>query len=227
MGKKICLFWDIDGTLIWSGGAGERAFEHATREVYGIETSLTKIDYSGRTDRLIARLIADYHEIEEHQRKDTDILAAYLKQLSVEMNSGTAFELKGVRQLLGLAHADDSVEQGLLTGNLIEGAETKLRHFDFWKYFHFGGFADHSHERDQIAEHALELALKKDYAESAELSWVIGDTPHDVSCGRHIGARTLAVTTGKHTVDELRLSKPDIALESLEDVETVWKTLID
>ena len=60
--------------MIRSGGAGERAFEHATREVYGIETSLTKIDYSGRTDRLIAPLIADYHEIEEHQRKDTDIL---------------------------------------------------------------------------------------------------------------------------------------------------------
>ena len=222
MTRKICLLWDIDGTLIWSGGAGERAFERAIQKVHQRKVEITQINYSGRTDRMIAQMLADHLEIPEAEQQVAEIVDAYLFFLPEEMASGTAFELKGVRTLLDRAAATPNINQGLLTGNMIAGAEIKLGYFDLWKYFDFGGFANASPERNLIAEAAKAAAAERNlFGESADI-WVIGDTPHDITCGQHIGARTMVTATGRQKLKELTPYNPNAAFEDLNDVETVW-----
>ena len=108
---------------------------------------------------------------------------------------------------------------GLLTGNIRLGAEIKLRHFQLWEQFATGGFADDSAERNGIAVAAKERgeAMLGQTLRGEEIL-VIGDTPHDISCGRHIGAKVLAVGTGMFRAEELRACQPDWAVEHLDQV---------
>lgn len=226
MTRKICLLWDIDGTLIWSGGAGERSFERAIKTVHDTEVDITQINYSGRTDRMIAQMLADHLEIPTENQKVPEIVEAYLSFLPEEMASGTAVELAGVRALLDRAEAAPNISQGLLTGNMIAGAEIKLAHFDLWKYFDFGGFANASPERNLIAESAKKQAAERGLFEDPQDIWVIGDTPHDITCGKHIGARTMITATGRESLEQLTPYGPDAAFEDLSDVEAVWERLV-
>jgi phosphoglycolate phosphatase-like HAD superfamily hydrolase len=117
--------------------------------------------------------------------------------------------------------------QGLLTGNMRRGAQVKLSHHGLWEFFGFGAFADDSEHRNELGPHAVRRALEChgiDFAPGRV--WVIGDTPHDIACGKIIGARTLAVATGGATLDQLRAHKPTAALETLADTEAVLRLLL-
>jgi phosphoglycolate phosphatase-like HAD superfamily hydrolase len=108
---------------------------------------------------------------------------------------------------------------GLLTGNIRLGAEIKLRHFDLWKEFETGGFADDHEDRDQIAHAALNRGSRVLGQQlSGEQVLVIGDTPLDIRCGRAIGAKVLAVATGGATLDELKRHQPNWAVQDLKRV---------
>ena len=213
--KKLFM-WDIDGTLISVGGAGERALIHATQDVFGIDGTLEGIDYAGRTDRKIAHMLHEYFEIEKTDESLCTFLQSYLDQLEIEMQTTRMHVLPGVIEALDAIENHPNTWQGLLTGNLAKGAEIKLAHYDIWHYFPFGAFSDLSVDRNELAKHAPAVANKHtgiDF-EPANI-YVIGDTPHDIACGKSISAKTIAVCTGKFTADDLAQYHPDFLFEKL------------
>jgi phosphoglycolate phosphatase-like HAD superfamily hydrolase len=131
-----------------------------------------------------------------------------------------------VRELLATLASRSDVAQGLLTGNLRRGAEIKLGRHGLWKHFAFGAFADDSERRNDLGPHAVRRACVHHAVEfAADRVWVIGDTPHDVECGQVIGARTIAVATGRYSVDELRAHQPTAVFADLSDTAAVLALL--
>ena len=135
--------------------------------------------------------------------------------------------LPGIVALLEVLTARDDVVMGLLTGNTREGARIKLAHYGLDHFFDFGGFGDNHLERDDVAREALATAQSRvGFPVDLSRVWVIGDTPTDVSCGRAISARTIAVATGNHTCDELAAAAPDHLATDFSDpapVLALWR----
>jgi phosphoglycolate phosphatase-like HAD superfamily hydrolase len=225
---KHLLLWDIDGTLIASGGAGMRALQAALRTVFGIDGSLADIDFAGRTDTWIMREVFRKFGLAVTAENFSRFFEGYVLALPAELNNPNARILPGVREVLEAAAAHGGVAQGLLTGNMRRGAQLKLAHHGLWEFFEFGAFADDSEHRNELGPHAIRRALARHGVDFApDQIWVIGDTPHDIACGKMIGARTLAVGTGGGTLEELRAHEPTVALETLSDTQTVLRLLTD
>lgn len=213
----ICLF-DIDGTLLSSGGAGKAAMEAALHDRFGVPGDSGGIPFSGRTDRGIMRDLFHRHGVEESAENCRDFLEAYLAALPDFLARHPGKVYAGVAELLAHLHGRDDVWLGLLTGNVREGARHKLRHYALLHFFRGGGYGDVHFHRDDVARAAL-AELRQHLGERAqpERIWVIGDTPLDVQCARAIGARVAAVGTGWHSLDELAASEPDLLFADLSD----------
>jgi phosphoglycolate phosphatase len=212
------LLFDIDGTLIRSGGAGKAAMERALRTEFGVGEFLDRVAYSGRTDPSISHDLLALHGLEPSAANIKRLKTAYLGHLPSALRSFDGIVLPGVRALLDRLHATEHIALGLLTGNVREGAHRKLTHFDLWQYFPFGAFADDIHERDDIARSALpEIKRHLGREIHPESIWVIGDTPLDVKCARAIGARAVAVATGWHSIGELTRAGADHVLADLNE----------
>ena len=225
-GPKL-LLWDIDGTLVLSGGAGMRALAQALDNQFGIKGSLDNIDFAGRTDRWIVKQVFIKFGIDPNETNIRAYLDAYLAVLPNELGKGNAGTLPGVTELLLEASKRPEITQALLTGNLRRGAETKLKHHSLWGYFPFGAFADDSELRNELGPFALARAGQHKGSPFAPDSvWIIGDTPHDIACGKAIGANTLAVATGQFSVEELEVYEPTATLPDLSDPKRFW-TVID
>ncbi len=224
---NVLLLWDIDGTLLKSGGTGMRALQTAFNQEFVDNVSLTGIDFSGRTDRWIMRRIFEKFTLEPSEQNFSRLKAAYLKLLPAELKKGPVTVLPGAREILEQAPAHPSVAHGLLTGNLLEGARHKLSHAGLWQYFPFGGFADDAELRNEISPHALRRGREHHGVNfQPDRVWVIGDTPHDIECGRVIGANTLAVATGRDSLAELVSCHPTAAMADLSDTARFW-ALVD
>jgi phosphoglycolate phosphatase len=219
------LLWDIDGTLLTSSGAGMRALETALTKVFGLTGSLADIEYAGRTDRWILRQVFAKFHLPASEENFARYFEAYVQELPDHLARGGSRVLPGVLALIEEAARRPDIAQGLLTGNLRRGAEAKLGRFDLWRHFPFGAFADDSEDRCQLGPHALARAsLHYGGASFApEQVWVIGDTPHDIACGRAIGASTLAVATGNFSVDDLKAHQPTAVLADLSDPADFWR----
>ena len=215
---KTLLLWDIDGTLIQSGGAGERALAAALQEEFGISGTLEDIELAGRTDRWIARRILVKFALPETAQNITRYLDGYLRALPGELGNPTARILPGVRELLQQLALRNDVAQGLLTGNLRRGAEIKLGHHQLWAHFEFGAFADDAELRNELGPHAVRRANAHHSVQfRPDRVFVIGDTPHDIACGKAIGAQTVGVATGRFSVAELQSCAPTAVLPDLSD----------
>jgi phosphoglycolate phosphatase len=206
------VFWDIDGTLLLTGRAGIIALEQAAEEALGRPVDLTATLTAGLTDAEICLAIADGDAASAARmlRRYGELLPAALPQRQGRV-------LPNVRENLDALSARDDVVNMLLTGNVAEGAEAKLRHYELWDYFADtgGAFSVEGSDRPSIARAARAL-LREAY--DADRTYVVGDTPHDVSCGKVIGARTLAVATGPtYTLAELQACDPWVALEALPE----------
>ena len=215
----VCLF-DIDGTLISSGGAGKAALEAALADEFGVTRLIEKLQLSGRTDRAIVRDLFRMHVIDETPENLRRLTAAYLRRLPgcLERNAGRV--LPGVADLLRKLRGRGDVLVGLLTGNVRDGARVKLGHFGLEEYFAVGGYGDHHFDRDDVAREALaEVRRVLNGAADPGRVWVVGDTPLDVRCARAIGARAAAVCTGWHSREELADHRPDVLLADLSDPE--------
>jgi phosphoglycolate phosphatase len=211
------ILFDIDGTLLASGGAGKLALETAFTEDFAIELQC-HVPYSGRTDRAIVRELFETHGVDHTPDNLEKLLAGYLRRLPNCLERMKGRVLPGIFELLAHLQQRDQIAVGLLTGNVRAGAKVKLGHFGLYDHFSFGGFGDHHFERDDVAREALAAVRDHVHAEiEPERIWVIGDTPLDVSCARAIGARVLAVATGTHTLDELAAAAPDMLLADLAD----------
>jgi phosphoglycolate phosphatase len=203
----IVLFWDIDGTLLTTGKAGVPAWEAAVREVTGRDFQLASIRVPGLTDFQIAvktfellGVDADDTTLRRMVRRYEEMLPEYLP-----LKQGRV--LPSVREILEALRDRDDVRSYLLTGNTRGGARAKLTHYDLFKYFPDGAFAEDAQARATIASRALELARRAGRI-AEERIFVIGDTPHDIECANAIGARTIAVCTGGYSADELRAHQP-------------------
>ncbi len=210
----IVLF-DIDGTLVRTGGAGKAAMEHGLISAFGITELRDEVPYSGRTDYAITRDLLAVHGIEPTPENQRTLREAYLEHLPKSLRTKGGTICPGVPELLATL-AQQPVVLGLLTGNVRSGAQTKLGHFDLWKYFACGGFGDNHFDRDDVAR-AAHASAQSHLGRPVEPNdiWVIGDTPLDVSCARAIGAKAVAVATGWHPLEELAECKPDLLFADL------------
>jgi phosphoglycolate phosphatase len=212
----VCLF-DIDGTLLSSGGAGKSAIETALCEEFGV-TMRGQVTYSGRTDRAIVRDLFQTHDVPETEENLQRLLAGYLRRLPGCLAAHRGKVLPGIASLLEHLAGAGRFALGLLTGNVRAGARAKLGHYGLYDYFAFGGFGDEHFDRDEVAREAL-VAVRENLPVPVppERIWVIGDTPLDVRCARAIGVNAVAVATGWHPSDELAASAPDLLVEDLAD----------
>jgi phosphoglycolate phosphatase len=217
---KTFLFWDIDGTLLTTARAGIFAWEDATEAVLGQRVDMAAMQTAGLTDAEIALVLVRQHD--DDPRAAAGLLDEYARRLPEALPRRQGHVLPNVRENLEALSARDDVVNMLLTGNVAPGAEAKLRHYDLWEFFGAGGaFSVEGSDRPSIARRARELAAEH----SGNGSWpdgermvVIGDTPHDISCGKVIGARTVAVATGPvYGLDELRACDPWMAVPQLPE----------
>lgn len=210
------LLFDIDGTLVRSGGAGKAAMEAALVTAFGIVEIRDVVPYGGRTDPAIGYDLLHVHGLDPTPANYTRLRDAYLHHLPPCLAANGGHVLPGVRELLArLQSARRRI--GLLTGNSREGACRKLDHFGLWDDFPFGGFGDDHHDRDDVARSALAAARAAHPAAEIREVWVIGDTPLDVKCARAIGAKSVAVATGWTSAAELAAAGADLVLADLSD----------
>jgi phosphoglycolate phosphatase-like HAD superfamily hydrolase len=210
------LLFDIDGTLIRSGGAGKAAMEGGLTKAFGITEIQDVVPYGGRTDEAIVRDLLRVHGIEVTPENIVKLQQAYQNALQETLHSQRGEVCRGILELMPRLTSSNTVTLGLLTGNVRSGAERKLLHYNLWHYFPFGGFADDTHDRSEVARRAVREA-EKHLGREVERNrvWVIGDTPHDVKCARDVNARAVAVGTGWHSMEELAASNPDFLVEDL------------
>lgn len=216
---RLVLF-DIDGTLIRSGGAGERAFAHVCTAEFGIRDGTANLNFAGRTDTSIIREFFNQFSIAPTPENFRRFLDHYVFQLDHLLRQLNGAVLPGVHRLIDeLQSLRQPPLLGLLTGNIVLGAEIKLRHYALWDYFVMGGFADDHEDRNQIAHAARNRAgriLQRELKGSEIV--VIGDTPRDVECANAISAKSLAVATGKYSVTDLLPEKATWTLPNLANL---------
>ena len=220
----ICLL-DIDGTLVQTGGAGQAAFARTLAADFGITEISREVAFAGRSDRAIAFDLFRIHGVEPTAENWQRFYRGYLRRLEETLPTHRGYVLPGVVALLEALTARGDVALGLLTGNVREAARRKLTHYGLWHWFPFGGFGDDHVDRNDIAAAALaEARLHLDgRAIAKQQVVVIGDTLNDISCGRSIGAKCVAVPTGHAPAEVLRHGAPDVLVETLEDAKPVLK----
>jgi phosphoglycolate phosphatase-like HAD superfamily hydrolase len=216
---RLILF-DIDGTLIQSGGAGEEAFGRVAEAEFGIANGTAQLRFAGRTDPSIVRDFFVQHGIAPTDENFRRFYDRYLIFLAETLREITGRILPGVPEWLQeLETAPAPPLIGLLTGNIRPGAQLKLSHYDLWDRFRMGAFGDDHEDRNRVAAIARERAQKLMGCplEGGEIL-VIGDTPKDIECAAAIGARSLAVATGRYSVPELEKHSPSWTVESLQAI---------
>lgn len=227
--RKLVLF-DIDGTLVLTGGAGLRAMNRALEETFGHANGLDDIPVAGRTDwAILAQAVKRIG-----RSLDGTVLAAlegrYIVNLAQEIEqpgTGRKGVMPGIREILGALDRRDDVVLGLLTGNFEGGARVKLGYFDLWKYFQFGAFGGDAADRNALVPFAVERARARGLPEISDSDvLVVGDTPHDVLCAHAAGATAVAVATGSSSVDELRATGAEHVFQDLSDVNA-FMALVD
>jgi phosphoglycolate phosphatase len=225
MQKRLLLF-DIDGTLINSGGAGVEALKVALKERFGIDDDLDDIEFAGMTDSGIVKNILNKHKIPANPENIAAFLDSYVHFLPDELPRRKGHLLPGILELLNKLKSRSHVVLALLTGNVSRGAQLKLGHYGVWHFFEFGAFADDHHDRNELGSFACARAKEKhgrDFV-AAEID-VIGDTPRDIACGKALGARTIAVATGSCSREKLAEHRPDILIDDFSDVDRLILTL--
>lgn len=219
--SKLLLF-DIDGTLVLTGGAGGRAMASAARDLFGMSDAVRSISMAGRTDAWIVSQMCEAQQQEYSLTLLTRFREQYLDYLRTEIHADGPRKgvLPGIRPVLERLVARDDVHLGLLTGNFEEGARIKLEYFDLWRFFRGGAFGDSSHDRNALLEVALDRVRASGGPEVApDDVLIIGDTPLDIAVAVAGGARSLGVATGDYSVETLLESGADRVLTDLGDLE--------
>ena len=226
MEAKRLLLFDIDATLISTVGAGMAALKLVIEKRYGVKDDLHDIEIAGRTDSGIALAILRKYQIDPTSENVSALLDEYLAFLAELLPKMHGQVLPGIFEILTRMKAKPDRVLGLLTGNLERGARLKLTHYGLWDFFEFGAFADDHHDRNELGAFARARAAEKHgHPFAAALIDVIGDTGHDIACGKAFGARTIAVATGTWSREKLSAHQPDFLFDDLGNVDQVIRTL--
>ena len=217
---KLLLF-DVDATLILTGGAGIRALSRAFQKLFNVETAMDGIALHGRTDPAIIREVFQ-KRIEKLPLTDSviaNILEAYLEFLHDEVEQSNAYQvLPGIEAILEEMNVRSDVILGLATGNVESGARIKLRRGNLNRFFGFGGYGSDSENRTGLVRRAAEKAsLKYGGVIDSHDVFVIGDTPRDIDAGKEAGFQTVGVATGQYSVAQLRDAGADLAIANFEE----------
>lgn len=229
------VLWDVDGTLVRTGGAGRDVFESAVAHVLGRELDagvMPQVSMSGKTDPQIAAEILTLAGI---ARGEIDAhVPPVLARLELDLAEAAGrirregVVLPGVAELLARLHGDPGVLQSVLTGNVAANAVVKLAAFglDRWLELDVGAYGSDAVDRRELVPIAIDKVARRHGRrfEPAE-TWIVGDTPRDLECARAGGARCLLVGTGRFAVDELTGLGADAVLADLGDVDTVVSLL--
>jgi phosphoglycolate phosphatase-like HAD superfamily hydrolase len=248
---KLLLF-DVDGTLVLTGGAAVRAMNDAFYEVFGVQGAFEHVPMPGRTDGAIladaftravrqSQIVAGALSAFGMRPVDGAIArykAAYFRLFAEEIHKPVPVDpgrptrrrfkgvLPGVREALDALDRRPDVFLGLLTGNYEHGARIKLEYFDLWRYFRCGAYGDDSLDRHALVPIAVARSRQAGCppVEPRDVV-IIGDTPLDVACARESGVSCVAVATGGYGADTLRGAGADTVFESLSDTDAVVQAL--
>jgi phosphoglycolate phosphatase len=228
---KVVLF-DIDGTILWTDGAGRRAVHRALEDVFGHAVPEGH-EFDGKTDPQIVRELLQLGGLPVHQSMERlpHVLERYVELLRVELGDEDHADkvYPGIRPLLDALEARDDVLLGLLTGNVRDGAMAKLTAVgiapDRFKVGAFG--SDHADrpELPAIARARAEEVLGSPVSGRDVI--VIGDTPADMGCGRAIGARAIGVATGRYSMEALRACNAAAVFSDLSDTSSVMRAIME
>jgi phosphoglycolate phosphatase-like HAD superfamily hydrolase len=228
------VLFDIDGTLIKAVRRPE--YRGAMREilvnVFGTCGRIGEVEFAGKTDLAIYREALEPEGInfEDIRGCLPRVEAAMVELMTLMATTGEVYRLcPGVQELLEALSPDERFVTSLLTGNVERLAEAKLRVAGIHQYFRErGAFGSDAEERDHlpaIAADRINQSLGRQLTPDRFV--VVGDTPRDISCARHFGARVVAVASGQHTVEQLGAHSPDALLDDLGDTEAVLKLLAE
>jgi phosphoglycolate phosphatase-like HAD superfamily hydrolase len=212
----MLYLFDIDGTLLLSGGAGSRALDRTFADLFGLAGAMDQMNPGGKTDPMIIEEVFTTRLGRAPEAAEIDlVLERYLPALRVELARSERFRLMPhvVEALDYLAH---TVVLGLATGNVRDAAQAKLERAGLWQRFAFGGYGcDHRH-RERLVARAIERAGGA--ALDPRCVVVVGDTPMDIAAARACGVRALAVATGTAPMHELAACQPDGLLATLAEL---------
>jgi phosphoglycolate phosphatase len=221
------VLWDIDNTLLYTGGAGSLAMARAFEELYGVPDAFGRVEFSGRTDTAIFFDAARAHGLPEavlspEMARFRDAYVRRLVPALAEVKGGRL--MPGVRDLLDALSDHSDVRMGLGTGNFRRGGELKLKHYGINEYFPgtLGGFGEDSESRDAVIAAGIDRMTNG--SRPARVV-VIGDTPHDVTAAHANGAFALAVATGRNDADELAACGADVVLLDLSDTAAALRII--
>jgi len=216
---RIAILFDIDGTLLTTGGAGAAAWRLAFDELYGVRADIGRFTDAGMTDPEVGRLTFE-HVIgrEPNTRELARLLARrnhYMRETVAESKQYAV--LPGVTELLPRL-GDEGFLLGVTTGNVEAAAHIKLARADLNHYFCFGGYGSDSTDRLELTRRALErAAILAGQELDREQALVVGDTPHDVNAANGAGAVSVGVATGHFGKQDLKRAGADYVLGSLEE----------
>jgi len=224
---KLFLLFDIDGTLINTGGAGLRAMKTAATECLGDGNLLEGCSFAGKTDRQIIHGLIRRSGLQNNaDQKALTMYASYIKLLGENLaEAENFFVYPHAEHVLQLFRRNPTLELALLTGNLEQGARLKLEHASLWSYFSWGVYGDVSENRNDLARKALSIITEKNGPIDPRRIVIIGDTVNDIFCGQAIGATTIAYSAGFQPPEKLLPANPDHITDDFQHIPVIIEKL--
>jgi len=214
---KAVLF-DIDGTLLVTGGAGAVAWQRAFRDLYEADANIAEHTQAGMTDPEIAQIVfRDVIGREGSESERAEAMAAYLGHLADAVAESPGYRVMPGIEVLLARLAGEGVLLGVVTGNIESAAQIKLARGDLNRFFTFGGYGSDSRDRTELTKRAIErggVVSGTELDPAAAIS--VGDTPRDVIAGHGAGIRVVGVATGDYAVEQLAKADADWALATVE-----------
>lgn len=225
---KLLLF-DIDGTLLISKGAGRKAMQGAVRRITNKQdVTIDGVDFSGRTDPQIIKdvFVNNGFDPSDSEQWISEALEAYVETFTEAFSPDQFIALPGVHDLVKKLHERDDMQLAILTGNLETTAYLKLKGIGLEEYFPFGSFASDNADRYKLPRIAVKRALEHTGRQyEGKNVVIIGDTRHDILCGKDINVMSVAVSTGHYSAEDLHIHEPDVLFDDLSNIDAFMDVL--